>query len=475
MNYKELTKKEVDGIWEQLDEFKTVPYLHQKISILFGLNKNSVGIFSDVGVGKTLICIYLAILKDCKRVLIICPNSVKYNWLKEIQKHLDKSCMVLEGSTNEKLLKLKSDHWAHVTNYESLRWIYANGTRAISHERLQNYTDFDCIIYDEIHKVKNYKALQSRIALELSKHIPLRFAATGTPVGNGLLDLFNQMKVLDLGKTFGNVFWKYRREYFNEKTGWFASEWIPKEDAEERITDKLKDTVIRYELNEDGCLDLPERIYETREIEISGDQRKVVDAFTADLETYLQGEKIEVNGALARAMKITQVVNGFVLKDGKPIFFDTNPKLEELVDVVNEISGKVVIVHRFVAEGKFIQARLKKEGYATRALRGEIKDKNKELLEFQNDPNIKAIVINPQSGGIGIDLYQASTMIFFSNSYSYLERHQCEGRTHRSGQKNTCLYIDLLAINSLDEMVYNTLMDKKNLSDRILERIKGGV
>ena len=130
-------------------------------------------------------------------------------------------------------------------------------------------------------------------------------------------------------------------------------------------------------------------------------------------------------------------------------------------------------MHRYIAEGRFIQARLKKEGYKTRALRGEIKDKNKELIEFQNDPDIKAIVINPQSGGIGIDLYQASTMIFFSNSYSYLERHQCEGRTHRSGQKNTCLYIDLLGRDTLDEIVYSSLMEKKDLSDRILRRIKG--
>ena len=470
MNYKILTSEEVDGIWGQLEEFKTSPYLHQKISILFGLDKPNIGYFHDVGTGKTIIAIYLAIIKDYKRVLVVCPNSVKYNWMKEIQKHSDKSCMVLEGSTEEKLAKIKSDHWAHITNYESLRWIFANGTRKIDMKRMKEYGDFDILILDELHKVKNYKSQQSRIALELSKKIKNTIGLTGTPIGNSLLDLFNQMRVLDLGKTFGNTFWRYRKAFFDEKPGWFASDWIPHEDAEERISDAMKDIVIRYSKSE--CLDLPERIYETREIEISGDQRKVVDAFTADFETYLQGKKIEVNGALARAMKITQAVDGFVLNDGKAIFFDTNPKLEELVNIVNEINGKVVIVHRFVAEGKFIQARLKKEGYKTRALRGEIKDKNKELIEFQNDPDIKAIVINPQSGGIGIDLYQASTMIFFSNSYSYLERHQCEGRIHRSGQKNTCLYIDLLGRDTLDEEVYEIIMNKKSLSDRILGRIK---
>jgi SNF2 family DNA or RNA helicase len=327
------------------------------------------------------------------------------------------------------------------------------------------------IIFDELHKLKSWKAQQSKIALELSKHIKYKIGLTGTPIGNSLLDLFNEIRILDLGKSLGNSFWKYRSMFFDEMYGYFASDWIPKENAEENITNRLKNTIIRYSKEE--CLDLPDKVYETRTVQMSDLQGECLWQLQNDLDTYLEREKVEVNGVLPKYMKMSQATGGFIKHGDKDILFEKNPKLDELVDLVNEIDGKIVITHRFVVEGRMIEKALKKKKWEVRCLRGEITNKNQQLLDFQEDPEVKAIIINPQSGGIGIDLFQSSTMIFYSNSYSWLDRYQCEGRIHRTGQTQKCSYIDLIAEDSIDELLYDTLMGKKSLSDRILTNLKG--
>ena len=388
------------------------------------------------------------------------------------------SCWVVKDNTRLNELKnlihkVRSKHFRLKMEYEDsivIRLQEQIDQEEINKESIKKFGNFDMVIFDEIHKLKNWKAQQSKISLLLSKKIKSTIGLTGTPVGNNLLDLFNEMKVIDLGKTFGNSFWSYRKEYFDEKYGWFASEWIPKKDTEEKIVEKLKAVVIRYD--KDECLDLPPQVYETRSIEMTDEQRKYIEKFQSDLDVYLQGKKVTTVNALAKAMKISQVTSGFMKVDGKEIYFDKNPKLDELLEIVEEINEKIIIFHRFVGEGRLIQKALSKK-YKVCCLRGEIKNKQEQLLSFQNDEKVKAMIAYPDSGGIGIDLFQASITIFFSNEYSYIKRHQCEGRTHRTGQVNKCLYIDLIAENTIDEVVYETLMGKKNLSDRILNKLKG--
>ena len=129
MDFKTFTQEDVDELWIDLDEFKTEPYFHQKVSAMFCFNKKSAGVFSDIGTGKTLVALYTAVLNDANRVFIVCPNSVKYNWKREVLKHTTKTARVLEGTAEEKRRQIKEGEWAVITNFESLRWIFTGGKR----------------------------------------------------------------------------------------------------------------------------------------------------------------------------------------------------------------------------------------------------------------------------------------------------------------------------------------------------------
>jgi SNF2 family DNA or RNA helicase len=467
IDFKSLTNEEADSIIGDM-EFKTPMYLHQKASLLFCYDKKQAGVFSDVGTGKTIIALYTAQLKGYKKIFVVCPNSVKYNWEKEVCKHTHFTAKVLEGTGAQKKMQLFGDQNVTITNYESLRTILGNPHNVLDVELLSRFNEYDLFIVDEIHKVKSYKAIQSRLCRLIAEEVTDRIGLTGSPIGNDLLDLFNVFLVIDKGQTFGNNFFQYRKKYFDKVEGWFADTWNPKPNAEVAIAKEAEKVVIRY--TKDECLDLPEKVYEIRGVELSNDQKTYIDKLTLELRACVEGTTINIPTAVGLTTKISQITGGAVInpENGELIYLESNSKLDELMNLIEDIDGKIVVYHRFVGEGRLIEKALLKNKIKYASLRGEISNKQSQIDKFLEDPKVRIMVANPASGGVGLNFHVASTMIFYSNAYSYLDRYQAEGRIHRIGQSRMCLYIDILAKDSIDERVYEILMNKKNVSDNLL-------
>jgi len=239
---------------------------------------------------------------------------------------------------------------------------------------------------------------------------------------------------------------------------------------------RVENTALRYELSE--CEDMPEKVYETRFVQMSRRQKEVSNAILEGLLVELGNGKLTCSNVLVKGLKLSQVTGGFLLGDDGSVMrlpLSDNPKLRELVDCLNEISGKVVIYHHFVEEGRMIEELCRRQNISYRSLRGEVKDKDRQAFEFINNPDVKVLVAHPASGGEGLNLQMANTVVFYSNDYSGgITRAQAEGRIFRKGQNQRCVFIDILAKGSVDETIYSAVCSSKNMAQAVLDWIAYG-
>ena len=457
---------------------KTTPFKHQQTAIDFGKDKDRVVLWLGIGAGKSLGSLYLCEEWKSKRILVVCPTSVITTWRQEIGKHTDWSFDELVGNTEDRVEKfLQSNAKVQCINWPGLKYLFGEKGEdgyEFNEERFIQ-AKYDCLILDECHNCMNYKALQSRIVTLLSKITPKCIMLTGTPISGNELDLWNQYYVLDGGKTLGHNFFAYRNAHFEGKLHksrdrlW--KEWRLKgEEERQKIIDKISISTLHLGIKD--CIDLPEVIRETRYIDLSTKQSKVIESIKEDIAIELADDKVLSNSIRNKAIKIAQISGGTLLDGGEIHIFSKNPKLLELEDLLKEIDEKVIIFHAFVAEGREIENLCKRNKWKYASLRSEIKDKNQEIELFQNDPSVKVLIAHPQSGGEGLNLQMARIGIFYSLGFTgHLKRQQAEGRIYRAGQNKSCIFIDLVAKNSMDEHILKVQGAKRSISDAILEFI----
>ncbi len=425
----------------------------------------------DIGTGKTLTALYTAKLWGAKKILVICPNSVvKKTWAPQIEQHTDLDYIVLDGTAGERRAKSESNARVHIINFEGLQWVYC-------HRRLKGFDidtksfihNYDCVIIDEIHKLKSRTSLRTKIAHRLSIKADYAIGLTGTLISTSELDLWAEYWSIDLGESLGTSFYAFRRSYF--KQGYYS--WDIKPGAYEKILDRVKNITLRYDRDE--CFDLPDKVYETRSCLPNHTQADIMDAVMEGIECELEDGILKEQNALHRSMRLMQITGGFTsveIHGGKGIQRISTPKLDMLKECIEEISGKIIIFHQYVEEGRQIEEMLRGISIQYRSLRGEIKDKQGNYNDFRTKDGIKILIAHPKCGGEGIDLIEASTMIFYSNSFSPIDRLQCEGRIYRKGQTKKCLFIDLVLENTIDEIVAQKVDDRKELLKNILNFMK---
>jgi len=474
MNIKQLTNKQLDSYLDGF-VFKTEPFRHQKISILFAKDKDRVAFFHSIGSGKTACSLYTAQVWDVNRILVVCPTSVITTWKQEVRKHTDWSFEELTGTTQERFDKfLQSSANVDCINWAGLKYLFCSkGEKGFELDADKFVeVDYDCLILDESHKCKDYRTIQSKIVKLLSQIIGKCIMLTGSPISNNELNLWNQYDVLDQGKTLGRNFFVYRNNYFKpikHKTrnrSW--TEWKLKSlEHREQILDKISKSTLRYDISE--CMNLPEVSYVKRYVNLTKKQRDFID----DIVSNIQINEDDVNLSKSnynKAMKIAQITGGTVLDDdGESYIFKKNPKLNELEDILMETDEKVIIFHAFVEEGREIEKLCKKNNWNYASLRSEIKNKSRQIERFQNDKNCRFLITHPMSGGLGLNLQMARIAIFYSIGFlGHLIRQQAEGRIKRAGQNKTCLFIDLVAKNSIDEHLLEAISDKRKIAEAIL-------
>jgi SNF2 family DNA or RNA helicase len=230
-------------------------------------------------------------------------------------------------------------------------------------------------------------------------------------------------------------------------------------------------------VRKEDCLDIPPKIYEQRKVQLTGKQKEIYNRLRQHAITILNDSTVSFNNQLTEILRLHQVTNGFVKNDDGVVEEFNNPKLDELMTVLEEISGKAIIwanyIHNIEQIAEAIRKEYGKNSVVTMYGATDVEDRKNVVDLFQNDPNTKFFIGNPTVGGYGLTLHAASYVIYFSNNYNLEVRLQSEDRAHRIGQTKNVLYIDIIAEDTVDEKIVSALDKKLSLSAKTLgEEIK---
>jgi len=436
-------------------------YKHQEGCLEFLKDKQQAALLMDMGTGKTL-----TILNQIKRYntfpcLIITKNSIKHNWLNEIRQagFKEEDAIILSGSTEKKAEMLKRNHLFFILNYESVRLL----TNDIIERGLKG------IILDESTAIKNPATKVTKAILKIGKKIPSRYILTGTPVTNNPLDAFSQFQFLDEKILFFYNFFAFRNYYCRLVERNFGGrrfkEVIGYQNLPELIS-RIKP--YSFMIKKEECLDLPEKIYETRIIEMEAEQARLYKELKEELITEIDSSKsIVVSNILTKLLRLQQILGGnAVAENGENISIKEN-KTAELLGTLEEINGyKSVIWARFTAEIKRIHSLLIAKGYKAKMIYGEVKPIDRqEIVDSFNQGETQIIIAQQQTAGFGLNLIGGNYAIYYSNDWSLQNRQQSEDRIYRIGQTRKTTIIDLITRGTMEESIVKALRVKKGFQD----------
>lgn len=455
-------------------------WTHQKEAILRASHKDYFALFFEMGTGKTRTS--LEILKQKLnrkpyRTLIVSPLVVVPNWVNEAKKWVNIPVTALQGSQKKRtrtfLESLSKNQHTFVINYEGLLM------KDLS-LRLEMWSP-EILIFDESHKLKSHNSQRTKKAYGLAQKAQYRYLLSGTPVLNSAGDLFSQYLILDHGKTFGKNFWAFRHKYFYDANYKMPSHihfpnWQIKKDAVSRINEALKEDSMR--VTKEECLDLPPLVRETRYVELSKEQVRMYKEMKKDFITYLKGEAVVAQLALTKALRLQQIVSGFVKtveNKEKAIVTPREKALEELLEEIAS-SHKVIVWAVFKHNYKQIASICGKLKLKYVEVHGDIsaKAKQENIDAFTRDPSTRVYIGHPGSGGIGVNLTVAPYCIYYSRDFSLEHDVQSESRNHRGGSEvhQKITRIDLVSRETIDEIVLKKLASKSKMGDELLAELK---
>jgi SNF2 family DNA or RNA helicase len=464
--------------------FKTKPYDHQVRALQMSFDKEYFAYFMEMGTGKTKVVLdNVGILHHNHKIegaLIIAPKSVYSIWAyDEIKTHypfddIDVYLWKTPNSIKERLRDVnfyKKDGTFKflIMNVEAL-----SGKKGAT-AALKFVNNFKALVaVDESSKIKNPQALRTKSILALKEKALYRRLLTGTPITNSPLDVYTQFEFLNkdvLGFTsyfsFRNRYCVFHESVQNGKIVKFPKYYTNLDELEKKIK------VCSFRVTKEECLDLPDKIYQKRYCELSEEQQKVYDDLKERALALLEDSSVSFTHKLTEILRLHQVANGFVMNDDQSIIeFKTSEKMNLLMETLEEIQGKVIIWANYTHNIKQIEKALKIK-YGDKSTVSFFGERNtQERIDardsFQKDPEVRFFVGNPQTGGYGLTLTSAATMIYFNNNYNFEYREQSEARIHRIGQKLNCTYIDLICKDTIDEKVISILGNKIKLSAKIL-------
>ena len=468
---------------ELMMPIKVKPFEHQKKAFAFACDKFGVfdnclksrgtALLMEMGCGKSLVGVSLA---GCLyqygtvgRVLVVAPLSILGVWQEEFGKFADfpYSLTVLNGS-----LAKKKEQLANVEN-NGLQIVVVNYESAWRLEKELLAYNADLIIADEAHRMKENRSKQSQGMHHIGDKARYKLLLTGTVITNKELDVFSQYRFLN-PQIFGTSFFAFRNQYF-DMGGYGNHTPIFRKYKTTDFLQKLHSVAFRVTKAE--CLDLPEITEEVRTVDLEDNAFEIYKGI--EDESYAELEKSEVTAPniLTRLMRLSQITGGHLKDDDGKMNTVSKAKLAALSDIIDscvEENKKLVIMGRFVAELDDIQAQLEKKKIGYAVVRGDVKDRDKEIQRFQRDDACRVFVGQIAAAGLGITLTAASTMVFYSLDYSMANFEQAKARIHRAGQKENCHYIYLVCRNTLDRKVLRALQKKIDLAKLLVDDYRKG-
>jgi SNF2 family DNA or RNA helicase len=450
---------------------KYKPHAYQKRAIRWVLQNPAAGLLLDVGMGKTSIvlsAIKILIEKDViSRVLIIAPLHVCHRvWPNEIEKwdlFKDLTYTVLHG--NDKAERLKDDVDIFIINPEGMKWL----------EQQRGWKWPDMLVVDESSRFKNTRTVRFKIIKPKLGQFDRRVIMTGTPIPNGLLDLFGQLYILDLGKRLGQYITHYRNRYF-VPSGFMGYQWKPLPEAESIIHDKIGDICMRLEAAD--YLEMPKKIVTDIELDLPAKARRTYDKLEREFIVQLDGQDVAAFNAAALSTKLRQVGNGAVYSLTKEERGSSkykyvkvhDEKMDALESLIEEIGQPVIIAYEFKHDLARILERYPDAGVIGK---GAPKRKVAAAIDAWNRGELPILVVYPGSAGHGLNLQEGGNhMIWFGLTWNLEYYDQLIGRLYRQGQKNTVMVYHLIIKDSLDQAVLAALKKKGRTQKALLDAVK---
>jgi SNF2 family DNA or RNA helicase len=473
-------------------KFKTKPYGHQMTALEKSWNRETYAYFMEMGTGKTKVLIdNVAMLYDRGKidgVLIICPKGVMGTWYsQELPTHLPDHIENVSVLWQANITKSQSHKLRNLFKTDTRLHILIMNVEALSTQKgltfaekfLLSHRTLMCI--DESTTIKNPKAKRTKNIISIASRAQYRRILTGSPVTKNPLDLYSQCEFLNEEHLDFTSYYAFRNRYAEMKTMHIAGRSIQivshfKNLSE--LSEQLK--TFSYRVLKEDCLDLPEKIYMKREIELSPEQKKVYKQMKEEALATLNGKQITTMTVLTQLMRLQQITCGhFVADDGTTQEIKSN-RLNELIDILDEVEGKAIIWAHWQKDIQIIKAALIKE-YGP----GSVVDyygltpqdqRQGNIKKFQDDPRYRFFVGTPSTGGYGITLTAANTVIYYSNGYDLEKRLQSEDRAHRIGQHKPVTYVDILAEETVDEKIVKSLRKKINIASKVMgEELKSWI
>jgi SNF2 family DNA or RNA helicase len=454
----------------------------------------SMSIDAEMGLGKTFITIanagLLYINERITHMIVFAPKSVCSQWVSEFEKFwpADEFQPVMIHRWDGMTSKREAREWRSLTGGfrpgDPLRVLVMNIESQSTQkgrflaEKFVRSIDGDCMaVVDESTRIKGHTAQRTSAAVRLSKHVKYTRTLSGLPTPNSPLDAYapycflsgvGKMECPILGFTsqfqFKNRYAILEKTYlgpnksFQDIKGWQRLD---------ELYSKMRPHRIR--LTKADCLDLPEKTYVRREVELTPEQKVLYKELIEHTKVELKAGTITSFNMLVKLLRFQQLVSGWMTTEEGGVLEIPSRRMAALLEVVEEIPGKVIVWAHFQATIEGIVKALREEGYSAEAFYGKTsqKDRDRIIEEFQKG-DLRFFVGNPSTAGFGLNLTAASTQVFFSRDFSLETRLQAEDRTHRIGQTNPCTYIDLVTPNTVDDHVLTALRSKRELSSKLL-------
>jgi SNF2 family DNA or RNA helicase len=451
-----------------------VPKNYQLEAAKFMVSRGVAGLFLDPGLGKTSVT--LAAFASLKkqgyvgRMLVIAPLRVCYSvWPNEIKKWSQFAGLriaILHGPNKNARARLNYD--VFVVNPEA----FSTGKGGSWYENYAaEYVQADMLVVDESTKFKNSQSKRFKSLKNLLGNFKRRYILTGTPVANGLEDLFGQIYLLDRGVALGAYISHFRREHYQPKSSWGGySEWELKEGHESLILDKIAPFCLR--MSSDDYLELPELVENVVSVPIPDTLRKSYEVLEKDFITKIGELDVEAFNSAALSIKLRQICNGGVYgEDGTPIHVH-GAKCDALESIVEEAGKPVLCAYQFVHDVHRIREHF---GYEVPYIGGGVSERRaSELIDDFNAGKIPLLLAHPASAGHGLNLQEQSNhVVFFGLPWSLEEYDQFIRRVHRQGNPNSHVFLHILLIeNTLEQGMAKALSSKDRTQKAFFSAIK---
>ena len=468
--------------------FKTVPYAHQITALEKSWNKENYAYFMEMGTGKSKVLIdNMSMLYDNGKIngaLILAPKGVYRNWQRQeipthLPNHIEDFTVAwtptpnkLEKELLDSILKDPKDltldiflmniEALHTTKGARFAERFLNGHRAL-------------VVIDESTTIKNPKAIRTKNALKLSTLAKYRRILTGSPVTRDPIDLYSQCEFLDPAILGHASYYSFKNRYTVQVRTNVGTHTFNKVVGYKNLGELsgLLDSYSYRVLKED-CLDLPEKIYTKRQVDLTDEQKKAYREMKEyALTLFEDGSVLSASTVMTQLLRLHQISCGHLITESGETKIFKNNRITELMDILEEVDGKVIIWANYRQDIRTIYDTIsKKYGKETVATYyGDTPDEERQgiVQKFQDkDSSLRYFVGNQQTAGYGLTLTAAKTVVYYSNNYDLEKRIQSEDRAHRIGQKSNVTYIDLIAEKTVDERIVKALRNKINIASKVL-------